>query len=120
MLRLDEQALICDLAETYGIYDYKSLPARTVAIFAIGLREDSRIKMKLNDEKIPRSQFLLAVIADRLGLLCYAISSDKENPPVSILEMLLGIEPEEKSKDSDVVTFDTPEDFEKAWEGGKT
>ena len=49
MIKTDEDALICDLAETYQIYDYKSLPAYMVATFSVGLRENSRIKMKLND-----------------------------------------------------------------------
>ena len=33
MIKTDEDALICDLAETYQIYDYKSLPAYMVATF---------------------------------------------------------------------------------------
>lgn len=38
-----EEALICDLAETYHILDYKQLPLRTVAVLASGLRQDARI-----------------------------------------------------------------------------
>ena len=44
MLRVDENALICDLAEVYNIYDYRSLPPTRAAAFAVGLRNDSRIK----------------------------------------------------------------------------
>ena len=33
MIKTDEDALICDLAETYRIYDYKQLPAYQVAVF---------------------------------------------------------------------------------------
>ena len=47
MLNLDKDALLCDLAETYHIYDYKSLPCKMVATFSCGLRADSRIKMKI-------------------------------------------------------------------------
>jgi len=46
MIKLDENALICDFAETYHIYDYRQLPPTRVAVFACGLRDDSRIKMK--------------------------------------------------------------------------
>ena len=46
MIRLDRDALICDLAETYHIYDMRSLPLQTVATLSAGLRDDSRIKMK--------------------------------------------------------------------------
>ena len=31
----DEDALICDLAETYGIYNYRQLPADRVAVFVL-------------------------------------------------------------------------------------
>lgn len=44
MVAEDEDALICDLAETYQIYDYRSLPLQKVAVFCAGLRENSRIK----------------------------------------------------------------------------
>lgn len=57
MVAEDEHALICDLAETYGIYDYHKLPARTVAILATGLREDSRIFMKKAKMPAQETQF---------------------------------------------------------------
>ena len=43
-MRVDKEALECDLAETYGIYDINTLPISKIAIFAKGLREKSRIK----------------------------------------------------------------------------
>ena len=49
MLKKDEEALICDFAETYHIYDYKRLPLTTVAALAVGLRENSRLKMAMNE-----------------------------------------------------------------------
>ena len=33
MINLDEDALICDLAKTYQVYDYKSTPPTRVAVF---------------------------------------------------------------------------------------
>ena len=39
MKQLDEDALVCDLAETYGIYDYKQLPLLKVAVFAYWISE---------------------------------------------------------------------------------
>ena len=44
MIAVDENALMCDLAETYGIYHYRQLPPTLVAVFCSGLRENSRIK----------------------------------------------------------------------------
>lgn len=118
MIRSDEDALICDLAETYGVYDYKLLPARQVAIFSSGLREDSRIKRKISGEKISKDLFLRAIIADRLGIICYRLGFCVSGKPPSILKMLLGIADEGFGGKSDVVAFDSPEEFDKAWKGG--
>lgn len=43
MILTDEDALICDLAETYNVLDYRALPVRTTAALASGLRADARI-----------------------------------------------------------------------------
>ena len=72
MINTDESAVICDLAETYSIFDYKSLPVLTVATFCVGLRENSRIKMKKNRLAVPfETVVLLGVIADSLKLLVW-------------------------------------------------
>ena len=103
--------------EIYHIYDYRSLPARRAAIFAAGIRETSRIRMKLSGEQTSRDLFMQAVIADRLGMICYALSEKSAEKPVSLVNLLLGkVEMEDVRKD--VVTFDTPEEFENAWKGG--
>lgn len=112
MIATDEDALICDLAETYHIYDYKSLPLTKVATFSVGLREDSRIKMKMNDLRFSLQDTLLALTADRLSQLVWMNSEDGRqgiNRPKSILMGLLG-EVEEKEN----LSFDTPEEFEEA------
>ena len=64
MIDIDEDALICDLAETYHVYDYKQLPLTTVAVFAYGLKDDSRIKQALSDQVAPVDRILLAGIVD--------------------------------------------------------
>lgn len=111
MITVDEEALICDLAETYHIYDYKSLPLSRVAIFAVGLRADSRIKMKMNNMRYPFETILMAAGVDRLTNLLWMKSKDGAsgiNKPKSILSQLLNEEME-----SDIEAFSTPEDFEK-------
>ena len=115
MLRCDRDALLCDLAETYHIYDFGSLPLSTVAILACGLRDDSRIKMKLSGDHVPAEILLLAHIADRLGILawqntCYA-SNGKNIPsiPKSLVERLIHPEKDDEPK---ITAFDTPEEFE--------
>ena len=60
MISLDESALICDFAETYHILDYRALPLKLAAVLACGLRDDSRIKMKLAGMKLnPETMLLL-------------------------------------------------------------
>ena len=110
MIKEDEEALICDLAETYQIYDYRQLPLTQVAVFAVGLRENSRIKMKLSGQRMPIESFLLAGILDRLSFLVWAKTEDGQkgrNRPTMILDSLVS-----KDKDSDVIIFDSGEDFE--------
>lgn len=51
MLAADKEALICDLAETYNIYDYRSIPVNLLSTLSVGLRDNARIKMKLRGER---------------------------------------------------------------------
>ncbi|MBQ4177615.1 MAG: hypothetical protein II640_09125, partial [Lachnospiraceae bacterium] len=60
MINADEDALICDLAETYGIFDMESLPVKLVATLAMGLRGDSRIKMKISGAVLSRRDLILS------------------------------------------------------------
>src|SRR5690625_6979619 len=110
MINLDEDALICDLAETYQIYDYRQLPATRVAVFAYGLRNDSRIKMKLGGQSVPIDTLLLAGISDRLSTLIWFQTKDGQkgkNRPKSLIDLLNNKEETEK----DTVIFDSGEDF---------
>ena len=116
MIRLDEDALICDLAETYQIYDYRQLPATRVAVFAYGLRDDSRIKMRLSGQTVSTDRFLLAGILDKLSTLVWFQSEDGQkgkNRPTSMVELLLN-KNNDKEKDDEIVAYETGKDFEKA------
>ncbi len=114
MIAIDEDALRCDLAEIYRIYDYKSLPALLVATFSVGLRDDSRIKMKMSGAKAPLNTIILALLTDRLGNMIWSLSEDGRNGvnrPVQLLEIINGAKIE---NNSDIKVFDTPEEYEKA------
>ena len=111
MISLDENALICDLAETYQIYDYKQLPPLTVAVFSYGLRSDSRIKMKMSDQSVPLETLLLANLNDKINLLVWFKTKDAQknhNRPVSILDSIQN----KPSKERDVSAFSSGEEFE--------
>lgn len=109
MIAVDESALVCDLAETYQIYNYRSLPASLVATFCVGLREDSRIKMKMSGAKLPHDTLILAMIFDRIGDLAWSLGNRTDRPP-SLVKLLCE---EVKEDNLDIQTFDTPEEFEK-------
>lgn len=111
MLHKDRNALLCDLAETYGIYDIKAHPPSRVALFAVGLRDNSRIKMKLSGMKVSSELLLLAHAVDRLSLLVWQNTKDGEkgrNKPPSIAEKILHGDSTNKRKTDG---FDTPEAF---------
>lgn len=112
MLNADEEALICDLAETYQIFNYREMSPLLVATLAVGLRENSRIKIKMYDYKTSFLNILLASILDKLNLLVWLNTKDAEtgrNRPVSILDSLIG----ENSNESENMSFASAEDFEK-------
>lgn len=114
MIAIGEDELICDFAETYQIYDYKKLPARKAAVFASGLRNNSRIKMKMAGCDLPLETAIQASVADRIGMLVWMQSEDghkKRNRPESILKLILGNLDAETSAE----VFVSGEEFEKEW-----
>lgn len=112
MIKTDEDALICDLAETYHIYNYRQLPADLVAVFSVGLRENSRIKMAMSGQRVPLETMLLASIADRVGILAWQNTQDGHkgrNAPKEFVSILT-----EEPKEREESVFKSGEDFENA------
>lgn len=112
MIALDEDALVCDFAETYHIYDYKSLPVELAATLATGLREDSRIMRKVMGLKVDFKTLLLAHIADNTAYNLYAKTKDAKtgrNKPKSMVEAL------NKQKKNELQLFTSGEEFMKEW-----
>ena len=58
MLALDKDAFLCDMAETYHLFDIKSVNLPYLAVLASGLGVDSRIKLKAYGLKASWSNFL--------------------------------------------------------------
>lgn len=114
MLATDEDALICDLAETYNIYNYKELPLKMVALFSCGLRNDSRIKMKLSEQVVPLDTMLLAGISDKVNTLIWFQTKDgqkgKNRPPSMVGSLTNSNKP--KENENDFIVFDSGEDYE--------
>ncbi len=108
MITIDEQALICDLAEVYGIFNYKEYPVRLIGTLAWGLRDNSRIKLKICNQKVSNDTLLLAHIADRVGVLS-TMYSEKKFP--SFVDIFCQFEEDEEKT---VTGYQTSEDFENA------
>lgn len=88
-------------------------PVYTVAVFCCGLREDSRIKLKMSNQIVPFETMLLAGIYDRLSLLLWSKTKDAEkgkNMPKTISDELN--QSPRKSKQTNTSLFNSGEDFE--------
>lgn len=114
MIRQDEDALICDLAETYRIYDYRQLPLLQVAVLAYGLRDDSRIKKIISNQAVSLDTLLFASMVDRLSLSLWLQTKDGQkgvNRPKSIVDQLTKQDKEERDE-REYLVFESGEDFE--------
>lgn len=112
-LAKDPDALACDMAETYHIFDLHSLPVRTIATLAAGLGAESRTMRGLTGVNMSRTEMLLAVIADGIRTLVWFKTKDGQkgrNRPKSLLEELRGAS---HSQDAPV-SFASVEEFEAA------
>lgn len=112
MIKTDEDALICDFAETYHIYDWRKLPIRFAAILASGLPDDSRIKRKINGQNASMKTQLMALILDGVNWLVWSKTKDAErgrNAPDSYFEVIMGT-----SKKHGTIGFTSAEEFEAA------
>lgn len=103
-----EDEIICDLAETYHIFDFKGLPPSMVATLVFGLRDNSRVKMKLSGMNIDLKTLLLSRILDDVELILWSKTNGKAQKPKSITNALM-----KKEDKNDVQSFDNAEDFEK-------
>ena len=113
MIRKDSDALECDLAQSYHIYDMRAFPLRRIALFASGLGEDSRIMKKLSGQAQPLGVLLQAVTLDALNMYLWAQSDGRSAKPKSVFDILTG-----QSEDTgDAIRFADPSDFESAMAG---
>ena len=110
MVAHHEDALICDLAETYAIYDYRSMPAT----LSCGLRNDSRVKLEMAGVKITPEQMMLASIVDRIGMIGWMMSDRRKGRkrPASILQAIMG---EEKARNENIMAYVSGQEFMDEW-----
>lgn len=109
MVELDEDALVCDLAETYHIFDYRSLPVKLVATLSAGLRDNARIKLKAMGSPVSLETIILAATADNLTMLRAGMDKKNRTKPFLFTEAIRG-----ENKKHKVRGFKTAEEFEAA------
>ena len=100
--------MICDLAEVYGIFDYKSVHVPLLITLVTGLRADTRVMMAISGQTLNLNEFLMATIIDRLNLILWTKTKDAEkgkNRPKSIIDNF--------ARTNDVSSFRNKEDFER-------
>lgn len=103
-----EDEFICDMAETYHVFDWRELPLKTAAVLASGLHQDSRSFRKLNNQKLRSDEYIQIGILDELRIIAWMMTKDAakgKNPPESVLKTML--EPKKKT-----MGFRTAEEFE--------
>lgn len=100
------EELTCDMAETYGVFDIKRVPARLLATLAVGLRDDSRVK-RAKFHTVDDQTMLLAIILDVLR----GVEDPKDSKSARGYYLGLNTEPAEPEHEE----FDSPEDFRKRW-----
>ena len=112
MLATDEDAVICDFAETYHVLDIGALDLQLAATLAAGLAPDSRIMRKLAGTKADDPLLLAALAVDELALIRWLQTKDGAegtNQPKSVLAMLTSdASPAEPAG----ITFASPAEFE--------
>lgn len=115
MIAADKNALICDMAETYKVFDLRALPVPMLATLAAGLRDDSRIKIKLSGARAATDTLLFASIADALNFLAWAktkAAQTGKNRPKPLLNAFMEV----PQTHDEVTGYRTPEDFKAAWQ----
>lgn len=93
-----------------------SLPAETVATLALGLRDDSRVKMALRGEMLTFEQMMLVRQYDAIRIGNYLHTKDAtkgRNRPKMMIELF------EKKAPSEFQSFDTIEELNAAIERSK-
>lgn len=109
MVHTDENALICDLAETYHIYDYRSLPVFTVAALSAGLRENSRIMTIMRGGILVSPEYVTALIYDLLADLLRCKNEE------SLARMIDGeVAGKKDEPERPTMAFDSAEAYERA------
>lgn len=114
---LDEDSLTCDFAETYHIYNWRSFPGRYIATLAVGLRQNSRIRMKASGVMADLDSSMLAMIRDDLETILYTLVKSRTRKHIAKPEYIAEKVIRGDTKQvQEYQGYDDSLDYEKAWE----
>ena len=111
MLNVCEDDLVCDLAETYHVFNWRELPPSLVATLSVGLSNDSRIKRRMANQVVAFNDLLMALLIDGVNLLVWQNTKDgakNRNRPESLYKKFTE---QDKPKD-DLEVFTSIEAYE--------
>lgn len=98
---------MCDLAQTYGIFDYSKHSCKLIATLVSGLGGNSRIARIENGSIASEEALLLAHLSDRLGCIISILTGSEM--PKSLFEILAGHEQEKATPEYQ--TYNSIEEF---------
>lgn len=111
VIATQEDELICDLAETYHILNYRELPVKLLGTLVAGLAENSRTKLKLNNMSMSQDEVMLISILDHLKILVWQKTKDGQkgkNKPKLLVDEIFN-----NNKSNDIEKFIDGASFEK-------
>ena len=114
MIMTDRDALLCDLAETYHIYDFNDFRPSKLAIFAAGLRDDSRIRLKMAETNYMSHTAMLAKMTDTMTLIHYYFTAKQGDPAPSLVTDLM-YQDRKIDKGGEYMTYSSGKAFLEAW-----
>lgn len=100
---------MCDLVQTYGIFDYKQYSCKLIATLVSGLGGNSRIARIESGAKASEEAVLLAYVADYLG--CIAAFLMGREMPNSLFEILAGHEQKKEKETPEYQSYNSIEEF---------
>lgn len=98
--------MICDLLETYHVFNYRELSPLFIGTLLLGLRDDSRVKQKISGSKVGLDTAILIDLSDTLRRIFGMLGRVRNVPLLSSIIF-------KEDEDNETMSFATPEDFEK-------
>ncbi|MBQ9031867.1 MAG: hypothetical protein IJ106_10510 [Parasporobacterium sp.] len=109
----DEDALICDFAQYYHIYDLEQVGVRKAAILACGLPEESRTMKRLSGNKLSGERVILVSMLDTIRSIEFAVyqshSKKKIKKPKPLLKKMM-----DGGEKKELLGYGTAQEFEEA------